>query len=180
MIAGMRRAWPIVLWLLVPRSAAAQTFEIAGGYAIAHDSRDAVTLPAGWMAGAAIDLTRTFSIVADISGQYTTIALFNTDARLRVHTMMGGFRATGRLGVAREFGQVLAGVEQADGSAFGSTSSSRSLGLQPGAGIDYPLTRAWAARAQLDVRLIAAQPDGQNSTAQYRFVAGLVYRRRSP
>ena len=176
MIAGMRRAWPIVLLLVVPRSAAAQTFEIAGGYAMAHDSRDGVTLPAGWMAGAAIDLTRIFSIVADVSGQYKTIALFNADARLRVHTVMGGLRATGRLGVAREFGQALAGVVQADGSAFGSTSSSRSFAVQPGAGIDYPLTRAWAARAELDVRLIAAQPDGQNSTAQYRFVAGLVRR----
>jgi opacity protein-like surface antigen len=176
----MRRAWPLVLLLgFVPRAAAAQAFEIAGGYAIAHDSRDAVTLPAGWMAGAAIDVSRIFSIVADLSGQYKTIALFNTDARLRVHTVMGGLRATGRLGVAREFAQVIAGLVQTSGSAFGETTTTRSFALQPGAGIDFPLTRAWAARAELDVRLIAAQPDGQTSTAQYRFVAGLVYRRRS-
>src|SRR6476646_10837670 len=98
MIAAMRRAWPLVLLLsCLPGPAAAQTVEIAGGYAIAHDSRDAVTLPVGWMAGVAIDLTRTFSIVADASGQYRTIALFNADARLRLHTMMGGLRANGRL-----------------------------------------------------------------------------------
>ena len=88
---------------------------------------------------------------------------------------MGGLRASARLGRLTEFGQILAGVVRTSGSAFGSTTSGQSLGIQPGVGIDYPLTRAWAARAELDVRLIATQPDTTNGGYQYRFVAALVY-----
>ena len=61
------------------------------------------------------------------------------------------------------------------GSAFGSTTSSRSLGIQPGVGVDYPLAHAWAARAELDFRVILSPPD-TSGTSQYRFVAALVYR----
>jgi hypothetical protein len=177
MIAVMRRAWSVVLLLsLFPRPAHAQsTFELSGGYSLAHDPRDAVTLPAGWFAGAAIGLTSALSVVADVSGQYATIALFDTDARLTAHAVMGGLRLSARLGRLTEFGQVLAGVVRTSGSAFGSTTSGRSIGVQPGVGIDYPLARTWSARAELDIRLIAAQPDAQNGGRQYRFAAGLVY-----
>jgi hypothetical protein len=176
----MRRLWPLLLGLLcLPPPAAAQTFEISGGYALARDARDQVTLPAGWMAGAAIGLTPAFSVVADASGQYTTVALFTGDVSLRVHTVMGGARAAARLGRLTEFGQVLIGVVRTSGSAFGATTTGQSLGVQPGIGIDYPLGGRWAARAQLDVRLIRRQADATNGGLQYRFVAGLVRRFRS-
>ena len=147
----MRRAFSIVLLLaLLPRQAAAQKpFEISGGYAPAHDVRDEVTLPAGWMAGAALNLTPAFSVVADFSGQYKTISLF---------------------------GQVLSGVFRTSGSAFESTTTGSSFSVQPGIGIDYPQTGRWRTRAELDVRLLTAQTDGQNNGWQYRFVAALVYR----
>jgi len=182
MIAAMRRALSIVLLLCVlPRPASAQTgFEISGGYAVARDPRDEITLPAGWMAGAALTLTPTFSAVADVSGQYKTIALFNTEARLNVLTAMAGVRAAARIGALTEFGQLLVGVVRASGSAFGSTTTSRSLSVQPGFGVDVPLAKAWLARAELDLRLIAAQPDTVNAGYQYRFVTGLVYRHPLP
>ena len=180
MIAAMRRALPILLLLCVlPRPAAAQTgLEISGGYAIARDPRDEVTLPAGWMAGAALRLTPTFSAVVDVSGQYKTVALFNNDARLSVLAAMGGFRAAARIGALTEFGQLLAGVVRASGSAFGSTTSGHSLSVQPGVGVDYALAQVWLARAELDLRLLAAQPETFNTGYQYRFVVGLVYRSR--
>ena len=173
----MRRALPIVLLLaLMPRTASAQRpVEISGGYSLAHDSRDIVLLPAGWAAGAAFGLTPIFSLVADVSGQYTTITLVDTDVRLGVQTLMGGVRASGRIGVFTEFGQLLVGVVRTSGSAFGSTNTASSFGIQPGIGLDYPLTPAWAARAELDIRLIGDQPDANNSGYQLRFVAGLVY-----
>ena len=176
----MRRAFSIVLLLaFFPRQAAAQKpFEISGGYAPAHDARDEVTLAAGWMAGAALDLTPAFSVVADVSGQYKTIALFTGDARLGILSAMGGMRAAARVGPLTEFGQVLAGVVRTSGSAFGSSTTGISFSAQPGVGIDYPQTGRWGARAQLDVRLLTAQTDGQNSGWQYRFVAALVYRAR--
>jgi len=176
----MRFAWPLVLLLLcLPRAADAQAFEISGGYSIARDPRDQVTLPSGWMAGAAIALTPAFSLVADASGQYRTVALFNADARIRVHTVMGGVRAAARVGRLTEFGQVLIGVVRTSGSAFGATTTGQSLGVQPGIGIDYPRAARWAARAQLDVRLIRRQADATNGGLQYRFVAAVVYRRPS-
>jgi len=177
MIAAMRRAWPVVLlFSLWSRPACAQTvFELSGGYSLAHDPRDAVTLPAGWFAGAAIRLTPALSAVADVSGQYATIALFDTDARLTAHSLMGGLRLSARLGRLTEFGQVLAGIVRTSGSAFGATTSGQSIGVQPGAGIDYPVTPTWSARAEVDIRLMTAQPDAQNGGHQYRFVAALVY-----
>lgn len=178
----MRRALPLVLLLcLSPRHAAAQTgFEISGGYSLARDPRDAVTLPAGWIAGAAMPLTPALSAVADASGQYKTLALFGTDARLSVLTLMGGVRASGRIGVLTEFVQVLAGVVRASGSAFGAATTARSASVQPGVGVDYPLTKAWAARAELDVRVMRSQPGATNGSVQYRFAAALVRRFRAP
>jgi hypothetical protein len=174
----MVRALPIVLLLcLLPCSASAQpSVEVSGGYSLARDPRDDVTLPAGWMLGATVGLTHSLSAVADVSGQYKTIALVESDARLSVHTVMGGVRASARIGRLTEFGQALVGTVRVSGSAFGSTTSSHSLGIQPGAGVDYPLGRSFAARAELDVRLIRSQADTNNSGYQFRFVAGLVYR----
>ncbi|MCU1381877.1 MAG: hypothetical protein JWL71_574 [Acidobacteria bacterium] len=180
MIAAMRRALPLVLLLLaVPRQAAAQrAFEVSGGYAAARDSRDEVTLPAGWTAGAACDLASAVALVADVSGQYKSIALLNSEARLRVHTVMGGLRVGSRIGRLTEFGQVLAGVVRTSGSAFGATTTGQSVGVQPGAGVDYPLTDRLAARAEFDVRLIRRQAEATNGGLQYRVAAGLVYRSR--
>src|SRR5258706_2611236 len=108
----MRRVLTMVVLLLglVPRQTRAQTpLELSGGYAMARDSRDEVTLPIGWMAGAAIAVTRTLSIVGDVSGQYKTVALLNGDARLSVHTVMAGVRAAAGVGRLTEFGQIVAG-----------------------------------------------------------------------
>ena len=182
MISAMVRALTVVVLLvlllcLLPHPASAQpSVEVSGGYSLARDPRDEVTLPAGWMAGAAVGLTHWLSAVADASGQYTTIALVGSEARLSVHTVMGGVRASARIGALTQFGQVLVGIVRASGSAFGSTEVSHSLGIQPGVGADYPLTRTFTARAELDIRLIRHQPTTDNSGYEYRFVTGLVYR----
>jgi hypothetical protein len=139
-----------------------------------------VTLPAGWIAGAALSLSPALSIVADASGQSKTLALFDTEARLSVLTLMGGVRASARIGVLTEFVQVLAGVVRASGSAFGATTTARSASVQPGVGVEYPLAKAWAARAELDVRVMRSQPGATNGSVQYRFAAALVYRRPTP
>jgi hypothetical protein len=179
MISAMLRLAAIAVLLgLLPRPAAAQSVEVSGGYSLARDPRDEVTLSAGWMAGAAFPVTAVFSAVGDASGQYATIALAGTDATLSMHALLGGIRASGRIGVLTEFGQLLAGVVRASGSAFGSTSAANSFAVQPGVGVDYPLGPAWAVRAQFDVRLIRSQPDATNGGSQYRFVAALVYRSR--
>lgn len=179
MIAAMLRALAIALLFgLVSTAAAAQTtYELSGGYSMARDPRDDVTLPAGWTAGAGIGLTRTLSAVADVSAQYKTVPFADASARLSVVTAMGGARAAARIGPLTEFAQVLAGVVRASGSAFGATSVDTSFAVQPGAGIDYPLRGAFALRAQLDVRFIRSQTNATNAGYQVRFAAGVVYRR---
>jgi hypothetical protein len=152
--------------------------ELFGGYSMARDPRDQVTLPAGWVGGAAIGLTPALSAVVDVSGQYKTLSLVNADARLSTHTLMAGLRASARVGRLTEFGQIAAGVMRASGSAFGATTTGASLAVQPGVGVDWPLTRRWAARAQIDVRLLRSQPDAVNGGYQYRFATGIVYRVR--
>lgn len=180
MIAAMARALTIVLLVgLLPRHASAQAarpLDVWGGYSLAHDPRDEVTLPAGWVAGAAIGVTPWLSVVGDVSGQYKTVVLLVSEAQISVHTAMGGARASARIGRLIEFGQLLAGAVRTSGSAFGATNVNRSLGIQPGVGADYPLTRRFNARAELDIRLMRSQPDTANGGYEYRFAAGLVYR----
>jgi hypothetical protein len=145
MIAAMRRAIPLLL-LLISRQALAQTpIELVGGYSLAHDPRDQLTLPAGWIAGAAISLTPAFSAVADISGQYKTIPLLSADARFTVHTVMGGVRGSARLGRMTEFGQIPAGAART--SARRRLDHHRTRSAQPGVGIIHLVTPRWAARA---------------------------------
>jgi hypothetical protein len=122
----------VLLLAVFPCPAHAQTvFEVSGGYSLAHDPRDAVTLPAGWFAGAAIRLTSALSAVADVSGQYATIPLFESDARVTAHGVLGGLRLSARLGRITEFGQVLAGVVRTSGSAFGSTAAGSRSACNP-------------------------------------------------
>jgi hypothetical protein len=182
MIAAMRRVPTIVLLLLgglVASPASAQglhALELSGGYALGRDPRDRLTLPAGWMAGAAIGVNDWLSGVADVSGQYATVPLIGSDAKISAVAALAGMRADGRIGRLTEFGQLLVGVVRSGGSAYGSTDVSHSLGIQPGVGLDVPLSKAFAARAELDVRLIHGQ-SGTQSGYQLRFVAALAYRR---
>src|SRR5712692_1687134 len=117
----------------LPSSAAAQTFrpaEIFGGYAFAHDAKNDISLPAGWLAGGAIGINEWLSAVVDVTGL---------------------------------------------GAAFGFTETTNAFALQPGGGIDYPLTARFAARGQLDVRFIRNEPNGNEGGNEYRFSAALVY-----
>ena len=178
MIAAMVRALPLLLLLsLAPHPASAQpAIEVSGGYAIARDPRDDVTLPAGWIAGVALDRSRAIAIVAEVSGQYRTVPLVGSEARLSIHTVLGGTRASARIGAVTEFVQVLAGVLRTGGSAFGASTAGYSLAIQPGFGVDYPLTRQVSARGELDLRFLNSRQETGGRGYQYRAVAALVYR----
>jgi len=165
----------------LPSSATAQTFrpvEIFGGYALAHDARNDISLPAGWLAGGAIGINEWLSAVVDVSGGYKTIDAFGLDIRLSAHGAMIGGRASTRIGRLTEFGQLLVGVVRGRGAAFGFTETTNAFALQPGGGIDYPLTARFAARGQLDVRFIRNEPNGNEGGNEYRLSAALVCRLR--
>ena len=139
-----------------------------------RDATSDVNFPVGWSAGTAVRITPWASAVVKAGGSRRTIPTVIGDLKLGMQTVMAGGRASVRIGRAEEFGQVLAGVVRATGSAFGTSSSSTHAGVQAGAGVDYPLTRRLAARGQLDFRLV----DGRGLESrghQYRFATSIVY-----
>ncbi|HEY2151655.1 MAG TPA: outer membrane beta-barrel protein [Vicinamibacterales bacterium] len=144
-------------------------WQLSGGYSfmIESDVTGKETFPAGWNVSGAVRLTSWLSIAADADGHYKTIPTFGSDIRLTSHALTGGLRASARLGKLTEFGQLLAGVVQSTGTAFGSSDTTRHTVIQPGLGFDYPSGARWAVRGELDVRFLST---GQ----EIRIVAGVV------
>jgi hypothetical protein len=177
----MRRALAFAsVWLSFAGPAAAQprAVEIAGGYTFVHDAKNDISLPAGWVAGAAVAITPWLAAAADVSGSYTTEDAFGAELRFRTHAIVGGGRVHARLGRATEFAQLLAGIVRGSGTALGFTDTTTAFAVQPGVGFDYPLGDRLAARGMLDVRFIRNQPGGNEAGYEYRFSAAVVYRIR--
>jgi hypothetical protein len=149
---------------------------VCGGYTFVHDAKNDVSLPAGWFAGGAVGVTDWLSAIADVGGSYKTLDAFGSEVHLSAHAAMFGGRASARIGRLTEFAELLAGVVRGSGSAFGFTNTTTAFALQPGGGVDYPLSARLAARAQLDVRFIRNRPDGNEAGYEYRFAAAIVYR----
>lgn len=151
--------WVLVLLLGVPATVAAQHVEegqIVAGYTSMTDVTDHVTFPAGWFVGAAARLNSWLSVAIDVDGQYKTIQFIDSDIHLTSHAPTAGVRASGQLGKFVEFAQLLAGGVRSSGTLFGSTEVKWHGVLQPGAGVDYPLTQRWAIRGEFDVRIISS------------------------
>jgi len=178
----MRRPTAIALLVLAcaaaPAAAETPPPEIFGGYAFVHDAKNDISLPAGWMAGAAVPLSGWFSVVADASGGYKTDDAFGARVRVSAHALLAGGRASARIGRLAEFVQLLAGAVRGSGTAFGFTETTSAFAVQPGAGVDYPVSTRLAARAQVDVRFIRNKPNGNEAGYEYRFAAALVWRLR--
>jgi hypothetical protein len=182
MIRGVALVQTLTCAFLCAAPAAAQTTtraaEIFGGYAFVHDAKNDISLPAGWLGGGAIGIVSWLSAVADVSGGYRTEEAFGIELRMRAHAVFGGARAAARLGPVTEFVQLLAGVVRGSGTALGFTETTNAFAIQPGAGVDLPLTDRCAVRSQLDVRFIRNQPNGNEAGYEYRFSAAVVYRIR--
>ncbi len=173
-MTGRSRAVALALVLVASaaRPAGAQTtrsWELFAGYAVAHVSPDAVTLPAGWNVSVARPVTPWLAAVGDLGGCYKNEAIFDGTLRLATYDVLGGARVSAKIGRFAEFGQLLAGVVRNTGSVFDVTDTTTSAAIQPGAGLDYPITRALAARTGIDLQLTARGH-------QWRFATGIVIR----
>jgi opacity protein-like surface antigen len=167
----------VLLVTAAPRLAGAQTWtprEISGGYVYLNDSDNQIGLPAGWMAGGSWRLTDWLSAVGEGGISARTTTTFGSELRVRVGTVLGGARASASLGPFREFGQVLTGAVLSSGTGFGVTSTDTAFGVQPGAGLDYPVTARVAARAEVDVRFIRSRSSGSTPAHELRLLLGLV------
>jgi hypothetical protein len=161
----------VLLALAVARTSAAQTVDrrqIVAGYTSMSDVTDHVTFPLGWFAGAAAHLNPWLSVVADVDGQYKTIPFIDTDIHLTSYSATAGARASTPLGRFVEFGQVLAGVVVSRGTLFGSTATTKHAVIQPGVGVDYPVSRRWAIRGELDMRFLSSGHELRAATGVVR------------
>lgn len=167
----------LVLWLcpLAAMAAPAGT-EVWGGYTTLRIPRDAVTLRQGWVAGTLIPVSRVLGVTAEVGGNRRVVRASGSDVTLRVLDVMAGPRLTARLGRATEFVHVMIGSVHSSGSAFGETETHTNLALQPGLGLDYPLTTRLHTRVAFDARLLGPADVAQSAGSQFRWTLGLVYR----
>jgi Outer membrane protein beta-barrel domain len=162
----------VLLLIGLPRVATAQvvkSVEASAGYAFLNDATEEVHFPLGWSVGIAAGLTNWLSVAGDAGGHYKTLSLVGTDVTLRAYTLMGGLRASARIGPFTEFGQLLAGMNHGSGTAFGSSDSVTQFTWQPGGGLDLPIGRRLAVRGEFDARFLTL-------VHQFRFVGAVVYK----
>lgn len=166
---GSRSALILVAAILCASPASAQGWQLWGGYSMLRETKDQITFPAGWTAGAARSVNGWLSIVADVDGQKKSIPSIGSDIVLTSHAFLVGGRASKSLGRFTESAQVTLGILRADGDAFGSSSRSTAFALQPGLALEYPIAGQWSARAGVDLRLI-------HTGEQLRVVGAIVFR----
>ncbi len=125
------------------------------------------------MLEAALRLTPWLSAVGETGAAARTIL----DVEIRQFAVLGGARASARIGPFTEFVQLTAGVAQSGSTVFGESSSDTAFALQPGGGVDIPLGREsrLALRLQIDRRAILGGPFETDDRHDVRFGAALVY-----
>jgi hypothetical protein len=179
-------------------TALAGSSEVAGGYSYVYASSgvsgvSGTAIPAGWFFSAGANISDTFSVVGDISGNYksesTSFAGVTVTTSANVHTFLGGPRVQGGSGSISFYGQFLVGAATGSGgtavSAGGITqtgsASDTEFCLAPGAGVNFSLGERSALRAGVSERLIRANTTTTTSTQptfekEFQLQIGLVYR----
>jgi hypothetical protein len=176
----------VLLWFPAPVLAQDRpAVEVAGGgYAFVRDFRVKENFPLGWFASGAYNITDWLAAVGEAGGSYKSYdftldsTTFSTNTRL--HTFLGGPRYSQRVGGTTAFGQVLAGAARESGGTLifrqSIATPQTKLALQPGAGIDIPLTERLSARLAGDYRRIFARRDNtdERDNDEIRLAVGLV------
>ena len=126
-----------------------------------------LNMPAGWLVSfaAPVDRRSPFSLVGEAAGNYRS----EFGETLRVHTIQGGFRLSGRTQPGVDpFAQFLLGLRNS-GCCGGSTNN---FMIEPGVGVDLSMNRGLAFRAGLSLPI--AFNDGDAFKA-LRLQAGVVF-----
>ena len=169
-----------VLVLLTPATVAAQgprPMNVAVGFAAVSDPNTDNLTP-GWSVSGAVRLhrldrfLRMTSVVVDAGGSYGDTG---DNANVRVHAAMAGLRLARERDAARfwPFAQLLVGGECYCGTTATLGNLFRGFAYQPGAGLDWPLSRSLALRIQGDVRRTLGESGG---VTRFRIATGAVLR----
>jgi hypothetical protein len=169
-----------VLAVAVSAPAMAQdtpSVEIGLGYSYLRDSEIDESLPLGWYADIAGNVSPWLGLVAEVGGNYKTIDSGigdeTFDVKLSVHTAMGGLRVTHRGDSANFYLQVLAGAARATVKFMDESDSVTDFALQPGVGIELGTGGSAGVRIGGDYRRVFSE--GQ-ATNQWRATAAIVFR----
>jgi len=149
------------------------------------------TMPLGWYADVAGNLTRTFAVVGEVGGNYKDFSQtltqlgvnVNVDAHFNVHTFMGGVRFSARQNPAfTPYVQALFGLARATGKVEGQATvagrtitinqsvSDSDFAFDADGGVNFKLSDAFALRVGAGY-LRVGTGDGGNA---FRFGAGVV------
>jgi opacity protein-like surface antigen len=148
--------------------AAASGPDVFGGYSYTHAGDAGLN---GWELGGSVPFRGRLRFAADLSGHYGSFA----GANLGQLSFLVGPRMAWRFRQVTPFAQILVGAVRGSTSfdAAAVSESHTHLGTTLGGGIDYRLSRHWAARAQADLLFLRA--DGAWDTDP-RLALGAVYR----
>ena len=158
--------------------------EISAGYnylqAKQADEDEWTKFKKGWYFDVAGNLTETFSVVGQVTGNYKTFedpAGFEPDFKLKLHTYMFGVRGSSP-GRVRGFGQVLIGGANLKGSAGSDSGSETDLAFQVGGGVSVLNTGNVGFRAGIDYLRVNSKDDGEILEGEgvngFRFNVGIV------
>ena len=142
------------------------------GYTYLRDLRTDVDFSKGWMVAAGRKAGPVWAVV-QFDNSSADLGLIVGEATVSVRSFMAGVAVRGRIGPFREFLQLVVGQVRGRGVLFGAESSESRFSLQPGIGLDYPITRAIAARLQFDDRLMRGNRAW--TQVELRLVAAVVY-----
>jgi opacity protein-like surface antigen len=152
-----------------PAAKSPERADVFGGYSFVRAGSAHLN---GWQVSASLPFRRSLSLVGDLSGHYGSFA----GADLSQTELMVGARRYWHRHRIRPFAELLAGgVRHKASIVAGDTtlsSTGTDLGVSPGVGADYRLTRSWAARAAFDLLLV----HGGGWETDPRLSVGAVYR----
>jgi outer membrane protein with beta-barrel domain len=150
-------------------STSARRADLSGGYSFLKGGEANMH---GWQVAGSRPFRRSLRLVADLSGHYGSFAA----ADLSQLTFLAGVRyGPSRRGAFAPFGQALVGGGRAKTTVAAASSSNTGWGGALGAGVDYGLSRRWAARAQADALILRS---GGATDTDPRISLGAVYRFR--
>jgi opacity protein-like surface antigen len=184
-----------VVLLAVAVPATAQTTprtEISGGYqflSFAVEGQDNESMPKGWYADVAGNLTPMIGVVFQVGGNYKTFnesitvggLTLAASADLKVHLFLGGIRINARQNSAFvPYGQVLVGAANSSVDltgtipgipSFSQEESATNFTLELGGGVNFGLTDNTGVRFGVDYLRAFADEDDVNA---FRFHVGVV------
>jgi opacity protein-like surface antigen len=167
----------LIVAVAAPAMAQTPSVEIGVGYSYLRDEEIDESLPLGWYADIAGNISDSIGLVGEVGGNYKTISDddpdLDLDVKLSVHTAMGGVRLTRRGDGANIYLQVLAGAARGTVKFQGVSESTTDFAVQPGVGIEFRVGDSMRLRIGGDYRKIFSE--GEKAT-QWRATAGLVFR----